>query len=167
MRRYTQICADIRRYAPICADMGRYTQICADIRRYTPICADMRRYTQICAVRFHNVVACVSGVWRESFLGFGATPRTSTHNSVCRRISAHICAYLHILVRICVYRPIAHTYTKHPRARFASLSVWHGSITPKIPEHTCSGIFGVSVVVVGTVELHQKSPSTRARGFLV
>ena len=118
-------------------------------------------------VRFHNVVACVSGVWRESFLGFGATPRTSTHNSVCRRISAHICAYLHILVRICVYRPIAHTYTKNPRARFASLSVWHGSITPKIPEHTCSGIFGVSVVVVGTVELHQKSPSTRARGFLV
>ena len=111
-------------------------------------------------VRFHNVVACVSGVWRESFLGFGATPRTSTHNSVCRRISTHICAYLHILVRICVYRPIAHTYTKNPRARFASLSVWHGSITPKIPEHTCSGIFGVSVVVVGTVELHQKSPST-------
>ena len=94
-------------------------------------------------VHFHNVVACVSGVWRESFLGFGATPRTSTHNSVCRRISTHICAYLHILVRICVYRPIAHTYTKHPRARFASLSVWHGSITPKIP------------------------PSTRARGCLV
>ena len=86
--------------------------------------------THATTLRFHNVVACVSGVWRVSFWGlarrafsqcrrvrfrglarelpgFSATPRTSTHNCVYRRISVHICAYLHILTHICVYRPIS------------------------------------------------------------